>query len=139
MRPCVLLVDDQRSILHLLHSALNTMGHDLEIIEAPSGEEALLSAQLRKIDLVVSDYLLPGITGIELIHKIRARHPDVKVVLVSGITSRKAREQMLNAGAAAVFDKPIPMADVIDVIERSLGLVRTVFPPETGDLSISRR
>ena len=83
MAPTILLVDDQRDILRLLHSTLDTLKvPELEIIEAPSGEEALLEIGRRKIDLLVTDYLLPGITGIELMHKMRVRvagrpgHPD---------------------------------------------------------------
>ena len=46
------------------------------------------------------------------------------------MTARKARDEMLGAGAVAIFDKPIPLADFLDAVERSLGLVRTIFPPE---------
>ena len=70
--PCILLVDDQRDIVRLLHSALQTLGHELDIIDAPSGEEALLEASRRKIDLLVADYRLPGISGVELMRKIAA-------------------------------------------------------------------
>ena len=57
--PRILLVDDQRDILKLLHSTLDTLGHELEILEAPSGEEALLEAMRSKVDLLVADYRLP--------------------------------------------------------------------------------
>lgn len=127
----VLLVDDQRDILRLLHSSLDTLKNsEMKIFEAPSGEEALLEASRNQIDLLVTDYLLPGMTGVELMHKIRSRHPDVKVILISGMTERKVRDEMLNAGAMALFDKPIPLADFMDAVERGLGLVRTIFPPE---------
>lgn len=122
MAPTILLVDDQRSILHLLHSALDTMKQTFEIIEAPSGEEALLSARRYTIDLLVADYRLPGMNGIELIHKIRARQPEIKVILISGMSDRKSRDEMLNAGAVAVFDKPISLGDFLGAVERSLGL-----------------
>ena len=130
--PSVLLVDDQRDIVRLLHSSLQTLGHELEIIDAPSGEEALLEASLRRLDLLVADYLLPGISGVELMHKIRLRNPSLKVIFITGMTERKARNEMLNAGAVAMFDKPIPLADFLDSVERSLGLVRTIFPPESS-------
>lgn len=127
----VLLVDDQRDILRLLHSTLDTLKNpEIKVFEAPSGEEALLESSRRKIDLLVADYKLPGMSGVELMHKIRARNPESKVVLVTGITDRKVREEILNAGALAVFDKPIPLADFLDVVERSLGLVQTIFPVE---------
>lgn len=130
--PCILLVDDQRDIVRLLHSTLQTLGHTLDIVDAPSGEEALLEASRRKVDLLVSDYLLPGISGVELMRKIKVRHPDMRVIFISGITERKARDEMLNAGALAIFDKPIPLADFLDAVERGLGLVRTIFPMETA-------
>ena len=130
----ILLVDDQRDIIRLLHSTLDSLKNgDIHIFEAPSGEEALLEASRNQIDLLVTDYLLPGITGVELMHKIRVRHPDVKVILISGMTDRKARDKMLSAGTVAIFDKPIPLADFLDVVERCLGLVRTIFPPEAMD------
>lgn len=130
--PCILLVDDQRDIVRLLHSTLQTLGHQLDIVDAPSGEEALLEASRRKVDLLVADYLLPGISGVELMRKIRVRNPEMKVIFISGMTERKARDEMLSAGAIAIFDKPIPLADFLDAVERSLGLVRTIFPPETS-------
>lgn len=130
--PCILLVDDQKDIVRLLHSTLQTLGHQLDIVDAPSGEEALLEASRRKVDLLVADYLLPGISGVELMRKVKVRNTDLKVIFISGITDRKARDEMLNAGAVAMFDKPIPLADFLDAVERSLGLVRTIFPPESG-------
>ena len=131
-KPCILLVDDQRDIVRLLHSTLQTLGHELDIVDAPSGEEALLEASRRKVDLLVSDYLLPGISGVELLRKIKVRNPELKVIFISGMTERKARTEMLGAGAVGIFDKPIPLADFLDSVERSLGLVRTIFPPEMG-------
>lgn len=136
----VLLVDDQRDILRLLHSTLDTLKNaEIKVFEAPSGEEALLVSSRHKVDLLVADYKLPGMSGVELMHKIRVRNPDAKVVLVTGITDRKVREEILNAGALAVFDKPIPLADFLDVVERSLGLVQTIFPAEKMDVKTEAR
>jgi CheY-like chemotaxis protein len=130
----VLIVDDQRDILRLLRSTLETLKNsEVKIFESPSGEEALLASARQKVDLLISDYKLPGMSGIELMHKVRARHPEAKVILISGTTERKVREEMLNAGALAVFDKPIPLADFLDVVERGLGFVQTIFPPEKAE------
>ena len=127
----ILLVDDQRDILRLLHATLDTLKiQGLKIFETPSGEEALIESARHRVDLLVTDYKLPGMSGVELMHKVRARHPEAKVVLITGMTDRKVREEMLNAGALAIFDKPIPLADFLDVVERGLGLVQTIFPPE---------
>jgi CheY-like chemotaxis protein len=136
----VLIVDDQRDILRLLHSTLDTLKKpEIKVFEAPSGEEALLESSRHKIDLLVTDYKLPGMSGVELMHKIRARHPEAKVILITGMTERKVREEMLNAGALAIFDKPIPMADFLDVVERGLGLVQTIFPVEQTNEKVEER
>jgi CheY-like chemotaxis protein len=127
----ILIVDDQRDILRLLHSTLDTLKKtEVKIFESPSGEEALLESSKHKIDLLVTDYKLPGMTGVELMHKVRARHPEVKVIIITGMSDRKSREEMLNAGALAIFDKPIPLADFLDMVERGLNFVQTIFPPE---------
>lgn len=127
----VLLVDDHRDILRLLHSTLDTLKNkEIKISESPSGEEALLASGRNQIDLLITDYMLPGISGVELMHKIRARHPEVKVIFITGMTDKKMRDEMFNGGALAIFDKPVPLADFLDVVERGLGLVQTIFPPE---------
>lgn len=132
----ILVVDDHRDILRLLHSTLDTLKNEkLTIFEAPSGEEALLESIRHRIDLLVTDYKLPGMSGVELMHKVRARHPEVKVIFITGMTDKKMRDEMLNAGALAIFDKPISMADFLDAVERGLGLVQTIFPTEkTGGM-----
>jgi CheY-like chemotaxis protein len=132
MAPAILLVDDQRDILRLLHSALDTLKNpELEILEAGSGEAALKEAEGRHVDLLITDYNLPGITGTELMHKTRATQPDMHVILITGNTDRRVRDEMLNAGALAVFSKPVPLGDFLDTVERGLGLRRTILPAES--------
>ncbi|HNJ15543.1 MAG TPA: response regulator [Anaerolineales bacterium] len=136
----ILLVDDHRDILRLLHATLDTLKNkDLKIMEAPSGEEALLESTRHKVDLLVTDYKLPGMSGLELMHKIRARHPEAKVILITGVTDKKTREEIFNAGALAIFDKPISMADFLDAVERGLGLVQTIFPTEKPGPQVEER
>jgi CheY-like chemotaxis protein len=140
MTRTILLVDDHRDILRLIHSTLDTLKNaEIKVLEAPSGEEALLEATHRTIDMLIADYKLPGMSGVELMHKVRTRHPEVKVIFITGMTDKRMRDEMLNAGALAIFDKPIPMADFLDVVERGLGLVQTIFPPEkAADISEER-
>jgi len=136
----ILLVDDQRDVLRVLHASLETLKNtELEIVEAPSGEEALLEARRNKVDLLVVDYLLPGMNGLELMRKIRSGHPDVRVILVTGRTERSVRDELLNAGAMAIFDKPVPLTDFLDVVERALGVTRTIFPAEPTTQRTARR
>jgi CheY-like chemotaxis protein len=126
----ILIVEDQREVSRLLRSALETLEHKLTIAEIPSGEEAILDSSRNQIDLLVSDYRLPGMSGIELMRKVRGHHPQAKVILITGQTDPKVRKEVAEAGADAFFIKPVPMADFLDAVERHLGLVETMLPPE---------
>ena len=126
----ILIVEDQREVSRLLRTSLETLEHKLEIVESPSGEEAILDSSRHRIDLLVADYRLPGISGIELMQKVRGFHPDVKVILITGLTDPKVRREVADAGADAFFIKPVQIADFLDAVERALGLVETILPAE---------
>jgi CheY-like chemotaxis protein len=124
----ILIVDDQRDISRLLRSALETIEVGLSVAEAASGEEALLEVSKGKIDLLITDFRLPGMTGIELAKKFRARNPDLKLMVITGVSDNKSIDEIKAAHVDAFFAKPIPMADFLDAVERSLGLERTILP-----------
>jgi CheY-like chemotaxis protein len=126
----ILIVEDQREVSRLLRTALETLEHKMEVVEIPSGEEAILYSSRNPVDLLVSDYRLPGMTGIELMVKVRKYHPEMKVILITGQTDPKVRKDVAEAGADAFFIKPVPIADFLDAVERHLGLVETILPPE---------
>ena len=118
----ILIVDDHRDVIRLLHSALDSLEHEFEIIETPSGEEAFLEVSRNNIDLAVIDYLLPGMSGLELMAKIKARNPDAQIILISVSKERKIRNELRDAGAFAFFEKPISLTDFLDAVERCLAL-----------------
>jgi hypothetical protein len=82
------------------------------------------------VDLLVADYRLPGMSGLELMKKVRSHHADAKVILITGQTDPRIRKVVGESGADAFFIKPVPMADFLDAVERHLGLVETILPPE---------
>lgn len=122
----VLIVDDQKDVSRLLRSALETIEQGLEVVEAPSGEEAILEATRSKVDLLISDFRLPGITGVELMKKFRLRNPDVKVILITGVSDTKSIKEINDSKADAYFSKPVPMGDFLGAVERTLGLTPTI-------------
>jgi CheY-like chemotaxis protein len=137
----ILIVDDQRDVIRLLHSALDSLPHEFEIVEAPSGEEAFLEGSKGKIDLAVIDFLLPGMSGLELMDKITKQNKEAEIILISGSKKKEARKALREAGAFAFFEKPISLTDFLDAVERCLSLERTVLPTEEdteeGESSVS--
>jgi PAS domain S-box-containing protein len=102
----ILVVEDQEEVRRLAVDILEHYGY--RVIAAANGDEALALAGKHEgvIDLVVSDMVMPGMSGTELIrHLVRSR-PRVKVLYVSGYTADSIRQQELAAGAAAFLPKP---------------------------------
>jgi PAS domain S-box-containing protein len=78
----ILAVDDDPLVLLNTATVLQDMGH--EVIEATSGEAALRAIEDAEIDLLLTDFAMPGMTGAELIAALRKKHPDLKAVLATG-------------------------------------------------------
>lgn len=128
----ILVVDDHRDVRRMIRSGLETLSEHIDVIDVPSGEEAILVISRYPIDLLITDIYLPGISGLELRERTKVRNPDIKVVLITGMMEPKIRRQVANAGADAYFFKPIEMGDLLDTVQRLLG-----FPsPEPATLSI---
>jgi CheY-like chemotaxis protein len=137
-KPRILIVDDHSEVRRMLRSGLVTLGIACEIVDLPSGEEALLEASQQAFDLLVADVRLAGMTGLELKEKIQHRNPDSKVILITGVTDPKIRQQVADAQAHAYFFKPIPMSAFLDTARRFLSQAAPDPPPtaekgEQGD------
>ncbi len=126
----VLIVEDQRDAARMLQAGLRSLSHDFSVAEVPSGEEALLFSGRQKIDLLVIDINLPGMSGFELLAAFKRRQPDVKTILITGLTENTVRKRVANAGADAFFFKPLELADFLDATERVLGLKAPIPLPE---------
>jgi CheY-like chemotaxis protein len=80
--PHILIVDDNRDGLVVRRSLLEEIGYQVQI--ALSGEEGLKLFESHRFDVVVTDFKMPRMNGIELIQRLRALNPNVRVVLLSG-------------------------------------------------------
>lgn len=79
----ILCVDDEETPLVLRKLLLQKQGY--EVLTARSAEEALRLASSSEFDLVLSDYLMPGMTGTELAHKFKLQHPQLPFLVISGV------------------------------------------------------
>jgi len=125
-------VDDAMELGRLLKAALEVLGAKLTISVHPSAEEAILEAGKHTVDLVVTDMRLPGMTGVELIKRMRKRQPDLKVILISGLTDRKIRQQAEELGCEAFLPKPLEMEEFMRVSANALGVK---VPGSVGETS----
>lgn len=116
----ILIVDDQHEMRQVLRAALGTLPHRLELIDVPSGEEAMLVLSKDRFDLLVLDIRLAGISGLELLSAVMETDPGLKTILVTGLADLELRENISHAGADAYFFKPLEMSAFLDTVLRLL-------------------
>lgn len=98
----ILVVDDNANGLAARKSVLEELGH--KITTAPNGVEAFALFQEHKFDLVVTDYRMPRMDGLELISNVRGLRPEIPIVLISGFTDSLGLDEK-STGADAVIQK----------------------------------
>jgi len=108
----VLLVDDEREFVDSLSERLELRNIDPDI--AYSGEEALQTIQTGNHDLMVLDLRMPGIDGIEVLRRVRKKHPEMQVVILTGHGSDREEREAKKLGVLAYLKKP---ADIDQLTE----------------------
>ena len=132
---CVLIVDDALDLGRMLRAALQTLDTGLDIRVIPSAEEALLEITRRPVELLVSDIRLPGMSGFDLLKKARARRPEMRSILITGLSDDAVIRQAQESGADRFMRKPIQVADFIDVVAELLDLTPVKLPLDSPPVS----
>jgi CheY-like chemotaxis protein len=118
----VLLVEDEAELRRLISKALTAVGH--HVLTAVSGEEALaLAAGPQRIDLVLTDVIMPGMSGPELIARIRSLLPDCAVLYMSGYDHELIDQKELER-TASFLPKPFTPRVLLTRINELLGAQR---------------
>ena len=98
----VLLVDDEKDVLALLHAFVERMGY--ESLLAHNGAEALEVLRTEKVDIVVTDIVMPEMDGWTLARQVREAYPDIRVVGTSGTEKPPSGESPFDAFVMKPFD-----------------------------------
>ncbi|HPC83242.1 MAG TPA: ATP-binding protein [Thermoanaerobaculaceae bacterium] len=111
----VLVVDDEAGIREVLRGFLSAGGH--EVWAAASLDEALAVVSHEEVDVVVSDIVMPGRDGLELVGVVRELAPEVKVILFTGLPSYESAAEAVRQGAFEYLTKPVSRATLLRSVE----------------------
>ncbi len=118
----ILLVDDSKVMRSLVHRAIRQSGYrGLSVGEAGNGVEALAKLKEAKPRLVLSDWNMPEMTGIELLQQVRAANNNVPFGFVTSESSAEIREIAMDSGASFLLTKPFTPEDVQGALAPILG------------------
>jgi DNA-binding NtrC family response regulator len=114
----ILVIDDEEMVRQTYRMTLELSGH--EVVEAASGDEGIEKYRQDPADLVVTDIKMEPKGGLAVIRELKADHPDVKVIAITGYDP-SALDEAMDQGAVRVFTKPLKMSELTDAIAELLG------------------
>jgi len=116
----ILLVDDDVAVARTLESMLNSLGYQVDVyLDSAEALECFQRGD-QHYDLLLTDLTMPGMSGIELIQRIREHAPLLPVLVVSGYAEDQVNEQLIGLDNCHIVGKPIMKADLAVAIEKEL-------------------
>ena len=110
----VLLVDDEEDFLETLSERLESRG--LKVSSVTSGEEAISQVEGKNYDAIVVDLAMPGMDGIETIKRIKDKHPDLEIIMLTGQATVKKSVEAMKYGAGDLLEKPVDLKVLLEKI-----------------------
>jgi CheY-like chemotaxis protein len=111
----VLIVDDEPSVQRFVERVLSEAGYSTKV--AGDGPEALeVASRMDQFDLVVTDVMMPQMTGDELARRLRVQHPTVKVLYLTGFSDRLFKEKVTLWADEAFLDKPCTVKGLLEAV-----------------------
>lgn len=113
----ILVVDDEITICKSIRQAL--LSDEYEVDTALSGEEALKKDREKNYDLIITDLMMPGISGLDLLKVLKDSRPSVNIIMVTGYPTIKTAVQSVKLGAFDYIPKPFTPAELRTLVARA--------------------
>ena len=117
-REQILIVDDEAGVRSILQKHLENDG--AECVTSHDGTDALNKMQSRHFDLVISDMMMPGMTGMELLHRVKEQQPETAFIMVTGLKDINTAVDSLRVGACDFITKPFELPAIRHAVDRAI-------------------
>src|SRR6185437_5576960 len=114
----VVIVDDDELVRQALESLVKAAGFTTEVFG--SAEDFLDSIPMNRTTCLILDVRLPGMSGIELQRRLRAKHSGIPIIFVTAHGDASARDRAMEAGATSFLNKPVRRQTLLDAIDAAL-------------------
>ena len=114
----ILVVDDEDVVIRSCLRILGESGHQVEAVS--SGGDALRRVDEEAIDLLILDIMMPKIDGLEVLQRVKESHPDIDVIMITGLSQIETAVRAMKLGAFDYLPKPFDPDQLTGVVERAL-------------------
>jgi len=115
----ILIVDDEEDLTWSISKGLTRETHGFEILCANSGTMALDILSQKAVDLLVTDLRMPGMSGSELIQKVKRSYPKIKVIIMTAYSHLENTDRK-HGNAMPMIEKPFEIHELRNLINKSL-------------------
>ncbi|MBN1657607.1 MAG: response regulator [Anaerolineae bacterium] len=120
----ILVVDDEESVASFLRLSLIELAPEYGVETAHSAREALALMSRQPFDMLITDLRMPGIDGLELMRRVRERHPRTRMILITGYGDDRIEMQSYQIGACRYLNKPFQVEELLAAIRQALAPAR---------------
>ncbi|MBW1742722.1 MAG: response regulator [Chloroflexi bacterium] len=115
----LLVVDDEKVVRDIIYRYFTKKGYD--VLTTRNGQEALLLGSRGMFDIIILDINMPGINGLEVLHQLKSKYPNAKVIMLTGVADPEAVIQSTaeGMGALAFLKKPCELTELQRVIDKA--------------------
>jgi len=133
----ILIVDDEEKMRGILRIMLQLKGHRID--EAGDGEEALRKIKENYYDLIISDIRMPGLSGLDLLRKVKELEHPVPIVFITAYATVDDAVEAMRAGAVDYIPKPFEEERILLTVEKALGISRLLSEKEALQKELEER
>jgi len=131
-QPKLLLIEDDASIVGGLKKELQVEGYEVAVAER--GDTGLAQAKEQPFDVVITDLKMPGLSGLELVEQLHAAKPKLPIILMTAFGTTETAIEATKLGAYEYLLKPFDMAELLDLVAKSVACNRLMSEPvEMGE------
>lgn len=116
----ILLIDDDRLLLRALPAVFQNGPRAITVDTASSVEQALRLIQCTEYDVIISDFSMPGLNGMDFLKECKTVRPDIPIILLTGYGTHELEEEALKEGAYALIQKPVDADVFLSVVTRAV-------------------
>lgn len=115
----ILIVDDEQFVRDLLEKVLHRRGH--EVVVVGDADQALKTLEGAEFDLLLTDVVMPGMDGFDLLRRVKSAYPQIKVIVLTGYARKQSISDFLLYGADEYLSKPFQVHELISAVDRVTG------------------
>ena len=117
-KPLVLAVDDEESIRNLIIYTFEP--YDLEVITAENGKSAISILKHYQVDVIITDLLMPSMTGLALIREMKKRKSSIPIIIITAYGNHEMVKEIIAEGVFRSIEKPLDFDVLVPIVQDAI-------------------